>query len=339
MSLKRVVYTRRGGLDAIEIIEESEPSPETGQLRIEVHRAGINFADLMMRQGLYGAAPDFPFTPGYEISGIVKELGEGVGSFSVGDRVVALTGFGGYAEQVTVDQERVWPLPENVSFDAAAAMPVTYLTAHHMLVYLGNFKPGDSILVHHAAGGVGTATAQLASALDAGVVYGTASANKADFVKAHGMIHIPRGEDFVQRIKDDIGGVHHALDPVGGKHVMQSYRALRNGGRLYVFGASSAVKGPKRSLLTAINMWRTTPKFDPIRMMNSNKSVFGVHMGMWKDEDVVREQMVSLAKMLEMKLIEPVIDSVYRFEDVAAAQKHIHDRGNRGKVLLDFSPK
>ncbi len=95
MSLKRVVYTRRGGLDAIEIIEESEPTPENGQLRIEVHRAGINFADLMIGQGLYGAAPDFPFTPGYELSGIVKELGEGVGSFSVGDRVVALTGFGG----------------------------------------------------------------------------------------------------------------------------------------------------------------------------------------------------------------------------------------------------
>ena len=336
--MKRVVYARRGGLEAIEIIEEKEPSPSNGQVRIEVHRAGINFADLMMRQGLYGAAPDFPFTPGYEISGIVLELGDGVTELSVGDRVVALSGFGGYAEQVAVDSNRVWKLPDNVSFDAAAAMPVTYLTTHHMLVYLGNFKPGDSILVHHAAGGVGTATAQIAKALEAGTVYGTASANKADFVEKQGMIHIPRGNDFVKRIKDEVGGVHHALDPVGGKHVMESYRALRNGGRLYVFGASSAVKGPKRSMLTALKMWWTTPRFDPIRMMNSNKSVFGVHMGMWKDEEVVREQMVALAKMLEMGLIDPVIDSVYRFEDVAAAQKHIHDRGNRGKVLLDFSP-
>jgi NADPH:quinone reductase-like Zn-dependent oxidoreductase len=169
-------------------------------------------------------------------------------------------------------------------------------------------------------------------------VYGTASANKADFVEAQGMIHIPRGEDFVKHIKDDIGGVHHALDPVGGKHVMESYRALRNGGRLYVFGASSAVKGPKRSMLSAINMWRTTPRFDPIRMMNSNKAVFGVHMGMWKDEEVVRQHMLELATMMEVGLIDPIIDSVYRFEDVALAQKHIHDRGNRGKVLLDFSP-
>ena len=334
-----MIYAKRGGLEAIKIIDEEVPNPSTGQVRIEVHRAGINFADLMMRQGLYGAAPDFPFTPGYEISGVILELGDENTELNIGDRVVALTGFGGYAEQVVVDHNRVWKLPDNVSFDAAAAMPVTYLTSHHMLVYLGNFKTGDTILVHHAAGGVGTATAQLAKALNAGAVYGTASANKSDFVESHGMIHIPRGEDFVKRVKEEVGGVHHALDPVGGKHVMDSYRALRNGGRLYVFGASSAVKGPKRSLWSALKMWKSTPRFDPIRMMNSNKSVFGVHMGMWKDEDVVREQMEGLAVMLENGFIDPIIDSVFRFEDVAKAQQHIHDRGNRGKVLLDFSPR
>jgi len=337
--LKRVVYAQRGGLEAIEIIEEEPPAPNEGEVLIEVHRAGINFADLMMRQGLYGAAPDFPFTPGYEVSGIIKSIGQNVKGHNIGDRVVALTGFGGYAEQVVVLQERVWKLPDTVSFDAAAALPVTYLTSHHMLVHLGNFRKGDTILVHHAAGGVGTATAQLAKVLGAGAVYGTASANKSDFVEEQGMIHIPRGEDFVKRIKEEIGGVHHALDPVGGSHIMDSYKALRNGGRLYVFGASSAVKGPKRSMLKALNMWRKTPRFDPIRMMNSNKSVFGVHMGMWKDEDVMKEQMISLAEMLSLGLINPVVDSVYRYEDVAEAQKYIHDRGNRGKVLLDFSPR
>ncbi len=337
--MKRVVYAKRGGLDAIEIIEEEAPLPEKNEVLIEVHRAGINFADLMMRQGLYGAAPDFPFTPGYEVSGIVRAVGKEVESHAIGDRVVALTGFGGYAEQVVVAQELAWTLPDNVSFDSAAAMPVTYLTAHHMLVYLGNFREGDSVLVHHAAGGVGTATAQIVKALKGGTIYGTASAKKAKFVEEMGMIHIPRGEDFVQRIKADSEGVHHALDPVGGKHVMESYKALRNGGRLYVFGASSAVKGPKRSLWKAIKMWRSTPRFDPIRMMNSNKSVYGVHMGMWKDEGVAREQMLALAKMLENGQINPVVDSVYRFEDVAKAQQFIHDRGNRGKVLLDFSPK
>ena len=337
--MKRIVYTKRGGLEAIEIIDEKSPEPGNNEVMIEVHRAGINFADLMMRQGLYGAAPDFPFTPGYEVSGVIRAIGPDVERHNVGDRVVALTGFGGYAEQVVVSEERAWTLPDNVSFDAAAAMPVTYLTAHHMLVHLGNFREGDSVLVHHAAGGVGTATAQIVKALKGGRIYGTASAEKSDFVEEMGMIHIARGEDFVQRIKGESDGVHHALDPVGGKHVMESYKALRNGGRLYVFGASSAVKGPKRSLWTAIKMWRTTPRFDPIRMMNSNKSVYGVHMGMWKDEEIAREQMVALASMLEKGQIDPVIDSVYRFEDVAKAQQHIHNRGNRGKVLLDFSPR
>ena len=337
--MKRIVYTKRGGLEAIEIIDEKSPEPGNNEVMIEVHRAGINFADLMMRQGLYGAAPDFPFTPGYEVSGVIRGIGSDVERHNVGDRVVALTGFGGYAEQVVVSEERAWTLPDNVSFDAAAAMPVTYLTAHHMLVHLGNFREGDSVLVHHAAGGVGTATAQIVKALKGGRIYGTASVEKADFVEEMGMIHIPRGEDFVQRIKGESDGVHHALDPVGGKHVMESYKALRNGGRLYVFGASSAVKGPKRSLWTAIKMWRTTPRFDPIRMMNSNKSVYGVHMGMWKDEEIAREQMIALASMLEKGQIDPVIDSVYRFEDVAKAQQYIHNRGNRGKVLLDFSPR
>ena len=337
--MKRIVYTKRGGLEAIEIIDEKSPEPGNNEVMIEVHRAGINFADLMMRQGLYGAAPDFPFTPGYEVSGVIRAIGPDVERHNVGDRVVALTGFGGYAEQVVVSEERAWTLPDNVSFDAAAAMPVTYLTAHHMLVHLGNFREGDSVLVHHAAGGVGTATAQIVKALKGGRIYGTASVEKANFVEEMGMIHIPRGEDFVQRIKGESDGVHHALDPVGGKHVMESYKALRNGGRLYVFGASSAVKGPKRSLWTAIKMWRTTPRFDPIRMMNSNKSVYGVHMGMWKDEEIAREQMIALASMLEKGQIDPVIDSVYRFEDVAKAQQYIHNRGNRGKVLLDFSPR
>ena len=337
--MKRVVYTKRGGLEAIEIIEESAPTPKSDEVLIEVHRAGINFADLMMRQGLYGAAPDFPFTPGYEVSGVILATGKDVEGHEVGDRVVALTGFGGYAEQVVVAQERAWTLPDNVSFDAAAAMPVTYLTSHHMLVHLGNFREGDTVLVHHAAGGVGTATAQIVKALNGGTIYGTSSPEKASFVEEMGMTHIPRGTDFVQRIKSDGDGVHHALDPVGGKHVMESYKALRNGGRLYVFGASSAVKGPKRSLWTAIKMWRSTPRFDPIRMMNSNKSVYGVHMGMWKDEQVAREQMIALAKMLEEGKIDPIVDSVFRFEDVAKAQQFIHNRGNRGKVLLDFSPK
>jgi NADPH:quinone reductase-like Zn-dependent oxidoreductase len=340
--MRSVVYTKRGGMEAIEILESPSPQPEPGEVLVEVHRAGINFADLMMRQGLYSPVPPFPFSPGYEISGVVKELGADVENLSLGDRVVALCGIGGYSEQVLTRADRCFHLPDSISFDSAAALPVTYLTAHHMLTYLGNFQAGDTILVHHAAGGVGTATAQLAEALGASKVFGTASSGKADFVRSLGMRYIDReSEDFVEVCKRETDGlgVHHALDPVGGKHMMRSYKALRSGGRMYAFGGSAAVKGSKRSVITALRMMLTTPKFKPFNMMNSNKAVFGVHMGNWKDEAVLKKQVSALVAMLEAEQISPIVDKVFRFEQVAEAQQYIHDRKNRGKVLLDFSPQ
>jgi len=341
MKMNRIVYRKKGDLSVIEIVSEPSPKPATGEVVVEVHRAGINFADLMMRQGLYGAAPDFPFTPGYEVSGIISEVGAEVEHCEVGQRVIAMTGFGGYAQEVKVNANRIIPIPDDISFDAAAAMPVTYVTAYHMLAHLGNFQKDDTILVHHAAGGVGTAVAQLAKALGAGIVIGTASDTKRKFVESLGIRFVSRkSEDFVAVCKEATNGmgVHHALDPVGGKHLMRSYKATRSGGRVYSFGASSAVSSEKRSLFAAIKMLRGMPKFDPLRMMNSNKAVFGVHMGMLQDEELMRSHLAALSKMLANDEISPIVDSVFDYTDVAQAQKYIHDRKNRGKVLLKFKP-
>jgi len=338
--VRKVVYPRVGGVDSIRIVEDSDPVAGPGQVRVRVHRAGINFADLMMRQGLYGSNPEYPFTPGYEAAGEVMDVGEGVTGLGPGDRVLAMTGFGGYSEQVVLDAKRVIPLPDSMSFDQAAAIPVTYGTAYHMLVHLGNLAKGDTVLVHHAAGGVGTAVAQICKAFGASLIVGTASAPKREFVESLGMRFVDReSEDFVEVCKGatEGKGVHHAIDPVGGSHVMRSYKALRRGGKLYYFGASSAVKGDKRSWVTAFRMWASTPRFDPLKMMSSNKAVFGVHMGLLDDESVFRGHLDALSGMLLKGQIDPVIDSVWRFEQVAEAQKHIHDRKNRGKVLLDFS--
>ena len=337
--MKRVVYSKKGDLSAIEIITENKPVPDKGQVVVQVHRAGINFADLMMRQGLYGGAPDFPFTPGYEVSGKVVKVGFDC-DYKIGDRVIAMTGFGGYAEQVVVDKTRIIPIPDNISFDDAAAMPVTYVTAYHMLSFLGNFQQGDTVLIHHAAGGVGVAACQLSKAMGAGTIIGTASKGKKQFVESLGMRFVDKGvEDFVAICKSETDGrgVHHALDPVGGKHLMRSYKSLRSGGRLYSFGASSAIKGEKRSIWTATKMLFGMPKFKPLLMMNSNKSVFGVHMGTWKDEDVIRSHLNELKKLMIAGEISPIVDKVFRFEKVAEAHKYIHDGKNRGKVLLDFS--
>ena len=335
-----MVYPRVGGVDSIRIVEDSDPVAGPGQVRVRVHRAGINFADLMMRQGLYGSNPEYPFPPGYEAAGEVMGVGEGVTGLGPGDRVLAMPGIGGYSEQVVLDARRAIPLPDSLSFDQAAAIPVTYGAANHMLVHLGNLARGATVLVHHAAGGVGTAVAQICKAFGASLIVGTASAPKREFVESLGMRFVDReSEDFGEVCKGATGGkgVHHAIDPVGGSHVMRSYKALRRGGKLYYFGASAAVKGDKRSTLTALRMWASTPRFDPLKMMSSNKAVFGVHMGLLDDESVFRGHLDALSGMLLKGQIDPVIDSVWRFEQVAEAQKHIHDRKNRGKVLLDFS--
>ena len=338
--MRKVVYPKVGGVDSIQIVEAQDPIPSKGEVCVRIHRAGINFADLMMRQGLYGSNPDYPFTPGYEAAGEILSIGEGVDGLSEGQRVLAMTGFGGYSEMVCLDSNRIIPLPDSVSFDQAAALPVTYGTAYHMLVYLGNLSEGDTVLVHHAAGGVGTAVAQICQAYGVSKVIGTASAPKKEFVESLGMHFVDsKSEDFVSVCKSltDGKGVNHAIDPVGGKHLMRSYKALCRGGKLYCFGASSAVKGEKRSVATAMSMWATTPKFDPLKMMRSNKAVFGVHMGLLDDESIFKGHLEALSDMLLKGKIDPIIDSVWRFEQVSEAQKHMHDRKNRGKILLDFS--
>ena len=338
--MRKVVYPKVGGVDSIQIVEEDDLIPGHGEVCVRIHRAGINFADLMMRQGLYGSNPEYPFTPGYEAAGEILSIGEGVDGLSEGQRVLAMTGFGGYSEMVCLDSNRIIPLPDSVSFDQAAALPVTYGTAYHMLVYLGNLSEGDTVLVHHAAGGVGTAVAQICQAYGVSKVIGTASAPKKEFVESLGMHFVDsKSEDFVSVCKSltDGKGVNHAIDPVGGKHLMRSYKALCRGGKLYCFGASSAVKGEKRSVATAMSMWATTPKFDPLKMMRSNKAVFGVHMGLLDDESIFKGHLEALSDMLLKGKIDPIIDSVWRFEQVSEAQKHMHDRKNRGKILLDFS--
>ena len=340
--MKKVIYPRVGGVDSIEILDVEEPQASEGEVVVRIHRAGINFADLMMRQGLYGSNPDFPFTPGYEASGVIISLGKGVKGLELGDRVLAMTGFGGYSEKVSIPSSRVFKLPDSVTFDQAAAIPVTYGTAYHMLFHLGRISPGDSVLIHHAAGGVGTAVAQLCKVAGASVVIGTASAPKKEFVESIGVKFVDREtEDFVKICKDMTGGkgVHHAIDPVGGKNLMRSYKATRRGGKVYFFGASSAVKGDKRSIISAFRMWLNTPKFNPIKMMSSNKAIFGVHMGLLDDNSIFEGHLSALSKMLEDNEIDPIIDSIWRFERVSEAQMHMHDRKNRGKILLDFAPE
>ena len=336
---RRVVIKRAGSPSVLDIQDMEMPTPNDGEVCIEVHFAGINFADTLMRLGLYQPMPDYPFTPGYELSGVIHTVGANVLDLEVGQRVVAAVPTGAQSSHVCVQESRVIPIPDKMRLDTAAAMPVTYLTAHHMLHYLGHLKQGETVLIHGGAGGVGTAALQICQWAGIEKVWATASGSKSEIIESFNGIPIDRhNQDFVTIIKQatDGRGVDHILDPIGGDNLARSLSVLAEGGRLYTYGMSAAAPSSKRSLIKAFLAWRKTPKFDPLKLMTRNRGVFGVHMGTWKDEDAMAEQLFRIMEGIELGILSPVIDSIFDAEDVALAHQHIHDAKNIGKVLLRF---
>ena len=336
---RRLVITKAGAPSVLDVIEMAMPEPKQGEVCIDVHFAGINFADTLMRLGLYQPRPPFPFTPGYEVSGVVHSLGQGVEDFKVGQRVVAAMPNGGQASHVIAAVSRVIPLPDEMSLEKAASMPVTYITAHHMLHHLGNLKPTDTVLIHGGAGGVGTAALQLCQWAGIKKVWATASGHKGDIIKKYDGIPIDRhNQDFVEIINQATNGrgVDHILDPISGENLKRSLKVLAMGGKVYSYGMSAAAPSSKRSLIKAYFAWRKTPKLDPLKMMSRNQGIFGVHMGTWDDESVIAEQLKRIMQGVELGVLDPVIDSVFAVEDAAKAHQHIHDAKNIGKVLLKF---
>ena len=335
----RVVITKPGSPSVLDIQNIEIPVPNANEVCIQVHFAGINFADTLMRMGFYQPRPPFPFTPGYEVSGVIHALGSDVEGFQVGQRVVGMMKTGGQATHVVTEDSRVIPIPDEMSLEAAASMPVTYITAHHMLHHLGNLKPTDSVLIHGGGGGVGTAALQLCKWAGVEKVWSTASSAKAEIIQSYGATAIDRhNEDFVDLIKKatEGKGVDHILDPIGGDHLKRSLSVLAHGGKLYTYGMSSAAPSSKRSLLKAFSAFRKRPRFDPMKMMSRNQGVFGVHMGTWPDEIVMTEQMERIVNGIKQGVLDPIIDSVFDARDVAKAHQHIHDGKNIGKVLLRF---
>src|ERR1700733_5923129 len=256
-TMKALVLTAHGAPDVLKIREQPEPVARRGQIRIAVHAAGVNFADIMARQGLYPDAPKPPSILGYEIAGTVESVGEGVSLWKVGDRVIAGTRFGGFAELVVVNEHDALALPDALGFEEGAAIPVVYGTAHAAVVRLGNVVRGDWILIHAVAGGVGIAATQLAHRLGARI-FGTASKSKHAAVQAQGVEHVIdyHTEDVPRAIRQITGGrgLDVILDARGGRDFKQSYDLLRAGGRLVMYGASSVVTDDRRNLMSALKM-------------------------------------------------------------------------------------
>jgi NADPH:quinone reductase-like Zn-dependent oxidoreductase len=324
----------------LEVRESADLSPGPGQLRIDVHRAGLNFADLMARMGLYPDAPKTPFVAGYEVSGVVSALGEGAEGFSVGDRVVALTEFGGQASQVVVGVMQAMRLPDHVDFDAAAALPVAYLTAHHMLFHVGTLRPKERLLIHAAAGAVGLAAIQLARRVPEVELFGTASQPKHDFLRGEGLHHPIdyRSVDYAAEVRRLTGGegVHCVLDSLGGRDWRKGYALLRPAGRLVCFGFSNLTGGERPNVFRALGQLLSVRRFNPIDMANTNRTVSGVHLGrLWSEAALMRGQLEKLVGWLGEGSVRPRVDRVFPLSAGADAHRYLHQRKNVGKVLFD----
>jgi NADPH:quinone reductase-like Zn-dependent oxidoreductase len=334
--VKQLVIPRYGSPEVLEIRDAPDPTPTPGSVRVRVHAAGLNFSDLLARQGLYPDAPKPPCTVGYEVAGTVDAVGDGVSAPRVGERVIAMTRFGGQSELVVVPAEFTFPLPPGWSLEQGAAFPVVYLTAHHLLVRVAAARRGESVLIHAAAGGVGLAVAELGRILGLRVL-GLASPSKHPVLREYGVEPLdgrdPHWEDAVRRAAPD--GVDVVLDAVGGASWRAGYRLLAPGGRLVCFGASALSTGTTRNLLGAL--WRVTrfPRFSPLNLMNDNKSVAGTNLGhLWKSGKVLRPQVEALLGYAREGKITPRVDRAFALGEAAAAHHYIHERRNVGKVVL-----
>ena len=336
--MRQVWIPRLGGPEVLEVREAPDPEPGPGQVRIRVGAAGVNFADTLARIGLYPDAPKLPTVVGYEVAGVVDRVGSGVTGVAVGTRVLALTRFGGYSSSVVVRADQAVPIPADLSIEKAAAIPVNYLTAWIMLVWLGNVHAGETVLVHAAAGGVGQAALQICTWRGARVI-GTASASKHERLRAAGVAHCIdyTTQDFeaeVARITDG-KGVDIVLDAVGGKSFAKSYRSLAPLGRLFAFGASGFAPSGKRNFVAVLRGFFALPTFKPMRLMNQNRGVFGVNMGhLWEHADKLGAMMQEIVGLVGKGVLDPVVDKTFAFDRASEAHAYLQARANFGKVLL-----
>lgn len=337
--MKSVWIPKYGKPDVLELRESPDPMPGTGEVRIRVRAAGINFADILARQGLYQDAPTPPTVVGYEISGVIDAVGKDVIERREGERVLAMTRFGGYADTVCVDATHAFLLPDRMSFDEAAALPVTYLTAYHMLFNVFRLRAGDRVLIHQAAGGVGTAASQLCRSVRGVTSYGTASKAKHDYVRENGCDHPIdyHSMDYVSEIRRLTGGkgVDCVLDALGGADWKKGYSLLRPGGLLVPFGWANMATPGSRHMTRVVGQLARLPWWTPIRLMHENKGVAGVNMGhLWEEQGLLNEALEALMRLYDEGKINPQVDRSFAFQYAADAHSYIEAGQNTGKVLL-----
>jgi len=338
--MRALTVTRYGPPEVLAVREFPDPAPGPGQVCIRVARAGLNFADVSARVGLYPDAPRAPMVMGYEVSGAVAALGQGVSGPPIGTRVLAMTRFGGQATHALAAAEYVLPVPEGMDLDQAAALPVNWLTAHHMLHRVANLRPGMTLLVHMAAGGVGLAAIALARAVGGVVIFGTASASKHPVLREAGVQHPIdyRTQDHVAEVKRLTRGrgVDLVLDALGGPEWARNTSVLAPVGQLICFGWANATPGESRNLLRVVGGLATMKRWNALDLMSRNITVSGVNVGhLWGETSMVRATLDALLDLWRGGKVSSRIDRVFPLTEGPAAHRRMHERKNVGKILFD----
>jgi NADPH:quinone reductase-like Zn-dependent oxidoreductase len=341
---RAILIERHGPPDVLAERDVPLQDPGPGQVHLQVDAAGVNFADLMMRAGLYGTVPPRPYSPGFEVAGEVVRVGSEVRGWRQGDRAMALIRHGGYARDIVISADQLFHYPETLTPVEAAAIPVVFLTAWVCLFDAGNAREGETALILGAGGGVGTAAVQLAVRHGLQVI-GTAGAErKRSFVTTELRAEAcfdSRGdwEPEVRRLLGD-RSIDIALDPVGGKATKACRRLLAPLGRLVFYGLSDAVPKQKRSWPQAARAWLRTPRFHPLSLVEPNIGVFGVHLlHLGKKEHILRPALEQIYRAVTAGELRPIIDRVFPLDRDGAVEAHtyLHARRNLGKVVLSAS--
>ncbi len=335
-----IEISKFGPPEVLKIRKQSIAPPAPDEMIIRVRAIGLNFADIFERLGLYAAAPKAPFVPGFEVAGTVEEVGSSVEQFERGQRVLAVTRFGGYQTLLKTQQSLVRALPDDFTFEEGAGFATTYLTAYHGLLNLAHLQHQESVLIHAAAGGVGTAAVQIAQVFDAEIFATCGSQEKTNFLKEMGIEHTIdyRKTDFEKEVRSrsDTGGIDIIMDSVGGETFRKGYRLLNPMGRLIVFGLGDLMpSGRKPNWPKLAYKYLTLPRFGPAKLIGDNKTVAGFNLAyMFKFKSTFSDSMDQLMAWVRDGRLRTVVGRTFPFEQAAQAQTYLQSRQSIGKVVL-----
>lgn len=341
--MKKIVIEKAGNYDQLKLKEFPDLKPASGEILIETRAIGVNFADCCVRMGVYSSAKKFigwPITPGFEVSGTVLAVGEGVTQVKPGQKVIALTFFGGYSSHVIAREELVFPLPAHLSFEEGAAIPAIFLTAYYALLELAHPRKGDSILVHSAAGGVGSTLVQLGKMLGCKVIGVVGSSHKVDAVHALGadfVIDKSKVNLWEEASKLAPKGYDVVLDANGIETLKMSYKHLSSGGKLVVYGFHTMFSKGRGTPNWFKMIWDyiRTPRFNPLQMTNANHSVLAFNLSYLFDKKAfLAEAMTAILQALEEKKLAPPRTTTYPLENAADAHRDLESGKTVGKLIL-----